>query len=165
MWPAVDGQQVAVTQGLIDSGDFTSEIYDLCNRTSVRICPSKGTGARDGRLIRSTKEAHGLFVLLYLYSDYHAKVTLYISKLQKHLAPRVWFPQDSDQEFLRAHMGQRLMLPRGGTHKDWRRVPNDHHGDCTKLHLIAQRIINPLPGDGTVAEPETIYDKTPNNIP
>ena len=53
-------------------------------------------------------------------------------------------------------MGQRLVLPRGGTHKEWRKVPNDHYGDCTKLHLIAQRIINPLPGDNifTYAEPE-----------
>ena len=98
VWPAVDGQQVGVTQGLIDSGDFTSEIYDVCNRTSARICPSKGTGARDGSLIRSTKEVHGLRALLYLYSDYHAKVSLYISKLQKHLPPRLWLPQDACQE-------------------------------------------------------------------
>ena len=136
----MDGQQAAVNQGLIDSGDFTSEIYDLCNRTSACICPSKGSGARSGRLINVTEAAHGLSKLLYIYSDYHAKVSLYISKLQKHLAPRIWFPQDSCQEFLRAHMGQRLVLPRGGSHKDWRRVPNDHYGDCTKLHLIARAL-------------------------
>jgi phage terminase large subunit GpA-like protein len=148
-WRTPSGDTVRVTEGLIDSGDFTERIYGVCNRSTVAICPSKGSGSRSGQLVRES-ELESLRCLLYTYSDFHLKVRLYVDKLAKKLAPRLWFPQDSDTEFLRAHMGQRLVLPKGGKYKEWRRISGDHWGDYSKLHLVSWRIIQPL--EQTVAE-------------
>ena len=139
-WRAPSGKVEQISQGMVDSGDFTERIYGVCNYSGV-LYPSKGSGARDGQLVRAS-EVHGLNALLYTYSDYHSKVALYIDRLQKHLSPRVWLPADSDTEFLRGFMGQRLVLPKNGKFKEWRKVANDHYGDCLKLQTIIWRILS-----------------------
>jgi hypothetical protein len=142
-WKTPSGQEVRVEVGLVDSGDFTNRIYTLCARSGGMLLPSKGTGYSFGTW--SVGVAKGYEPMqLYTYVDYQAKVALYLEKIHRRKAPFLWFPADADDEFLRGHMGQRLVIPKGGKRKEWRKVATDHYGDCTKLHLICAWIARTL---------------------
>lgn len=146
-WETPSGKMVQAGAGLIDSGDFTERIYRICaeirNEDGIHIFyPSKGSGARDGReLVRAGNIDGQPTLMLYTYTDYHLKVSLYIDRLNKKLAPRFWFPMNADNEFLRGHMGQRLVAGRLSKRKEWRKVDFDHYGDCSKLHLASSVIV------------------------
>jgi hypothetical protein len=138
-WAGVGGEYF-VQAGLVDSGDFTERIYDLCAASNGILYPSKGSGGTMGTWNQSElKERGGL--MLYTYVDRAAKVSLYIDRIALLKPPRLHFPMDSTEEFLRGHMGQRLVPSKTGKVKEWRKVAGDHYGDCTKLHMIAHWIL------------------------
>ena len=136
-WP----NKISISAGLIDSGDFTERIYDVCARANGILYPSKGSGGAFGTWAQTElKERPGM--LLYTYIDRAAKVSLYIDRIAMMKPPRLYFPMDSTEEFLRGHMGQRLVPSKTGKIKEWRKVAGDHYGDCTKLHLVAHWILS-----------------------
>jgi len=152
-WNTPSGQEVRVEVGLVDSGDFTNRIYTLCAQSRGMLLPSKGTAYSFGTW--SVGVAKGFEPMqLYTYVDYQAKVALYLEKIHRRKAPFLSFPADADDEFLRGHMGQRLIVPKGGKRKEWRKVATDHYGDCTKLHLVCAWIVrnlfdaDPIANDG-----------------
>lgn len=140
-WPIEGGQARARVQaGLVDSGDFTERIYDVCAMSHSILYPAKGSGGTFGTWTQSElKERGGL--LLYTFIDRAAKVSLYIERIALLKPPRLHFPMDATEDFLRGHMGQRLVPSKTGKIKEWRKVAGDHYGDCTKLHLVAHWIL------------------------
>jgi len=140
-WPVAGREgQVFASAGLVDSGDFTERIYDVCGASNGILFPAKGTGGSFGIWNQTElKERNNL--LLYTYADRQAKVSLYIDRIAMLKPPRLHFPMDATEDFLRGHMGQRLVPSKTGKIKEWRKVAGDHYGDCTKLHLIAHWIL------------------------
>jgi len=139
-WPCVEGADVSIQAGLVDSGDFTERIYDVCARGAGVLYPSKGSGGTFGTWAQTElKERPGM--LLYTYIDRAAKVSLYIERIAMQKPPLLRFPIDSTEDFLRGHMGQRLVSSKCGKIKGWRKVAGDHYGDCSKLHLVAHWIL------------------------
>lgn len=141
-WPISEGDgQVSVQAGLVDSGDFTERIYGVCVASRGTLFPAKGSGGTFGTWTQTElKERSGL--MLYTYVDRAAKVSLYIDRIALLKPPRLHFPMDATEDFLRGHMGQRLVPSKTGKIKEWRKVAGDHYGDCTKLHLIAHWILS-----------------------
>jgi phage terminase large subunit GpA-like protein len=129
-----------VQQGLIDSGDFTELVYNVCLRSNGTLYPSKGSGAQIGTYRESRLDNYG-GLPLYLYSDYQAKCALYESKIAKKDAPRLFFASDVGEEFLIGHMGQRKIDSQDKKTKSWKSVAQDHYGDCSKLHLVTWWIL------------------------
>jgi len=155
-WETPSGKPVRVEVGLVDSGDFTNRIYELCARSKGMLLPSKGTAFSFGTWSVGTAKGYEP-MQLYTYVDYQAKVALYLEKIHRRKAPFLWFPADADDEFLRGHMGQRIVIPKGGKRKEWRKVASDHFGDCTKLHVVSSWIVRALfdaaaPEDGRIQE-------------
>lgn len=135
-----DGQAF-VQAGLVDSGDFTERIYDVCSASGGTLFPAKGSAGTFGTWTQTElKERSGL--MLYTYVDRAAKVSLYIDRIALLKPPRLHFPMDATEDFLRGHMGQRLVPSKTGKFKEWRKVAGDHYGDCTKLHLVAHWILS-----------------------
>ena len=155
-WETPSGKPVRIEVGLVDSGDFTNRIYELCARSKGMLLPSKGTAFSFGTWSVGTAKGYEP-MQLYTYVDYQAKVALYLEKIHRRKAPFLWFPADADDEFLRGHMGQRIVIPKGGKRKEWRKVAADHFGDCTKLHVVSSWIVRALfdaaaPEDGRIQE-------------
>lgn len=147
-WPVAgkDGQAF-IQAGLVDSGDFTERIYDVCAASRGVLFPSKGSGGTFGTWTQTElKERGGL--MLYTYIDRAAKVSVYIERIALLKPPRLHFPMDATEDFLRGHMGQRLVPSKTGKIKEWRKVAGDHYGDCTKLHLVAHWILARNLGEG-----------------
>ena len=140
-WPCVGTDKLISPQaGLVDSGDFAERIYDVCAASNAMLFPSKGSGGTFGTWTQNElKERNGL--MLYTYIDRAAKVSLYIERIGLLKTPRLHFPMDATEDFLRGHMGQRLIPSKTGKIKEWRKVAGDHYGDCTKLHLVAHWIV------------------------
>jgi phage terminase large subunit GpA-like protein len=138
------GMVAKVNVGLIDSGDFTEEIYTVCRSQSVDIfSPSKGSGAQFGRNVwhaQELKEYGG--IVLYTYVDYHAKQELYINKIAKKTKPRLYFPADSSDEFLHGFTGQKIVVSDKGR-REFKEIPWDHFGDTVKLHLVCWWVKRP----------------------
>lgn len=124
-----------IQQGLIDSGDFTELVYNVCLRSGQTLYPSKGSGAQVGTFRESKLDNYG-GLPLYLYSDYQAKCALYESKIGKKDAPRLFFASDVSEEFMVGHMGQRKIDSQDRKTKTWKSVSQDHYGDCSKLHVV-----------------------------
>ena len=76
--------------------------------------------------------------MLYLYIDYMAKCELYLDKIGRQISPRLYWPANVGSDWIEGHANQELRskhTPRG-TMKFWKPLPNDHLGDCSKLHRI-----------------------------
>jgi hypothetical protein len=126
--------------GLIDSGDFTDEVYKVCSASGGMFFPSKGSGALVGTWsVTDLKNYTALF--LYTYTDFQAKVSLYLEKIAKRRPPLLHFPGDVSEDFLLGHMGQRIIEAEKGRGKTWKKVAGDHYGDCSKLNLVCWWIL------------------------
>ena len=122
--------------GLIDSGDWAQKVYDECYKYYGKLWPTKGSGANFGSWNVSEVKSHpGLE--LYLYVDRTAKMELYAGRIQKGAAPALHLPEDADQDLLAGLSGQQLEKPRGGGLAQWRKLPNDHYGDCVKIGQVS----------------------------
>lgn len=114
-----------------DAGYNTNAVYDECRAAFPgMINPTKGTTS-PGTWGRSIVKHCDLD--LYTYSDFSLKVELYG---QKFRTGEVMLPIDSDRELLAGLSGQTLLQTQGGG-KRWKKVDNDHFGDCLKLGLLS----------------------------
>ena len=137
-----DGQTIVrPSAGLVDSGFMTETTYSVCSRSNSLLYPSKGAES-------TFKPFHaspipGLGLILYSYSDYIWKTHLYLDRIQKKLPPLLHFPTDASRDFLAGHSGQILLENKNSrsTPYAWKKVENDHFGDCTKLHCVAWAIL------------------------
>jgi hypothetical protein len=122
--------------GFVDAGYSTGDIYDECNMQPGVLMPTKGASEAAGTwYMRKAGDAWpGLPVLQ--YSDHNAKMSLYARTVAKGEAPQLVLPveEECDMELLRGLSGQKLV--RKGEKEVWRKVPEDHYGDCIKLQRI-----------------------------
>jgi hypothetical protein len=135
-WRREDGEEVVPYMGFVDAGYSTGDIYDECNMQPGVLMPTKGASEAAGTwYMRKAGDAWpGLPVLQ--YSDHNAKMSLYARTVAKGEAPQLVLPveEECDMELLRGLSGQKLV--RKGEKEVWRRVPEDHYGDCIKLQRI-----------------------------
>jgi len=127
--------------GIVDSGWQTDRIYDLCVRSRGKLWPSKGSVASFGTWSTSQVKTHRGLVL-HTYVDYTIKLSLYVEKCEKRLAPLLHLPDDAPAALIHGLTGQQLLetrTPRGTT-KYWKEIREDHFGDCVKLAVLSHWI-------------------------
>jgi hypothetical protein len=84
---------------------------------------------------------------LYTVNEFFSKVSLFLDRIKSRRAPFLYFPADSDDEFLRAFMGQKIVTNKKGR-KEWQEVLSDHYADSLRLNyacahqLRKQGVIN-----------------------
>lgn len=114
-----------------DAGYNTNAVYEECRSALPGLIrPSKGaTGTGTwGRSIVKTNDLD-----LYTYSDFSLKVDLYGNKFK---TGDVILPRDTDKELIAGLSGQTLVTNSAGN-RAWKKLPNDHFGDCLKLGLFS----------------------------
>ena len=70
------------------------------------------------------------------YVDYMAKMSLYSETIAKQRAPKLVLPraEDVDSDLVRGLSGQKLVNRNG--RQQWKKVEDDHYGDCIKLQRV-----------------------------
>lgn len=123
-------------KGLVDSRDQTVRVYDMCSQSRGFWWPAAGSDAREGTWGFKRLTTHPLEV--YTFNTHQFKKELYIELIKKQRSPRFYLPRDTDEELIQGHAGQQLVITNG---KDqWKKLPNDHFGDCS-LRLILARVL------------------------
>lgn len=129
-----DGRKPEI--GFVDAGYMTGAIYDECMMLPGQLTPTKGMPTRVGTW--NTRPAgpswEGLSVVAYV--DFFAKMSLYAESIARKHAPRLILPkaEDCDRDLLNGLKGQKLIEK--GKGMEWRKVPDDHFGDCIKLSRV-----------------------------
>ena len=143
--------------GLVDSGAFTSAIYDFCIRTGWAWYPSKGTGGIElnGQMVAGRPDFYeGTPILRYHYHDHALKTLLYNGKIakahdSKWPQPRLYLPHDLTDDFILELLSESLQPKRTSgraVRMEWihnsRIGPNDW-GDALKMQFALWQIVGP----------------------
>jgi len=134
-------QLITPIAGLIDSGFLTERVYSVCSKSRGLYYPSKGSESTFGNYAVTTIK--GMNIVLYTYGDTIWKTHLYLERIKKLLPPRLHFPADIGRDFIEGHTGQQLLENKNSRVSPfyWKKVANDHYGDCTKLHCVAWAVL------------------------
>lgn len=120
--------------GLADSGDWTEQVYQECDRLGGVVMPTKGSNAT-GSWGRTALKLHPLLDL-YVYNDTALKRELYGKIIAEGALAQLHLPADVSADFIKGLSGQMLIrLPSGG--QAWKKVADDHYGDCVKLARLS----------------------------
>ena len=132
---------VAPVAGLIDSGFLSERVYSVCAKSGGLYYPSKGSESTFGNY--AVTSIKGLNILLYTYGDFPWKTHLYLERIKKKLPPRLHLPSDVGRDFIGGLTGQQMLENKNSRVSPfyWKKVANDHYGDCTKLHCVAWAIL------------------------
>ena len=135
-------------RGLVDSGDFTSDVYKMCQRSGRFWWPSKGSNATSGEWGQSKLAAYS-GLMLYTYVDKVAKDELYDLRIHRKTGRRVFLPADVTTDFVDGLRGQERVNK--GMNARWKDVREDHYGDALKLIQVLSWIFSGsrAPGDET----------------
>lgn len=128
--------------GLIDSGWSAERVYSVCAKSGGLYIPSKGSSAAFGTWNQSTINGYpGLRLVTYV--DHTAKIELYLERINKKMPPPFHLPSDAGNDFIVGHSGQQLLQNKHSRLAPfyWKKVAEDHYGDCTKLHGVAWWVI------------------------
>jgi phage terminase large subunit GpA-like protein len=133
-------------RGLVDSGDFTSDVYKMCQRSGRFWWPSKGSNATSGEWGQSKLAAYS-GLMLYTYVDKVAKDELYDLRIHRKTGRRVFLPADVTTDFIDGLRGQERVNK--GMNARWKDVREDHYGDALKLIQVLSWIFSGsrAPGD------------------
>lgn len=124
-------EKIVPKVGYIDSGYLTETQYDICQASGGFYWPTKGSDAKHGT-VNITRAASRPNLELITYSDKQAKDELYGSRISRKTTPGFILPADADAALILGHSGQM----KDKVTDSWKRVPNDHYGDCSKSGLI-----------------------------
>jgi hypothetical protein len=69
-------------------------------------------------------------------NEWSSKMRLFNDKISRRMAPFLFFPQNSSEEFLHAFMGQKIITTKKGR-KEWKLVAGDHYADSVRLNYAA----------------------------
>ena len=128
--------------GLIDSGWSAERVYSVCAKSGGLYIPSKGSSAAFGTWNQSAINGYpGLRLVTYV--DHTAKIELYLERINKKMPPPFHLPSDAGNDFIVGHSGQQLLQNKHSRLAPfyWKKVAEDHYGDCTKLHGVAWWVI------------------------
>ncbi len=120
-----------VMVGMVDSGWNTEAVYDECIKSDGLLIPSKGNGQKVGTYWESWMKDYGLNLIA--YSDFQVKSKLY-GEMVHGKGSALVIPSDADDEFMAGLSGQEL---KAGKYLEWKKVDNDHYGDCLKLAAVS----------------------------
>jgi phage terminase large subunit GpA-like protein len=136
-WPVATGGRVKATCGLMDSGDFTKDVYDVCYASNL-IIPSKGEKEAAGVPFAKSEVKKYDGLPLFRYRDHDAKNDLYERRIAKLAEPRLYIPRDVVVDFTKGLEGQKKIKVSVGRQEKivWANVKNDHYGDCVKLACV-----------------------------
>ena len=101
--------------------------------------PMKGTEAKHGGWNKTKVQAFP-GMELYTYADVQAKDALYGQRIARAAKPGIVLPEDIDGALLLGLGGQQKDKVKG----EWKKLANDHLGDCLKLALVGSWIAEPL---------------------
>jgi phage terminase large subunit GpA-like protein len=138
-------------RGLVDSGDFTTDVYAMCQRSGRFWWPAKGSDATSGAWSQTVLPKYpGL--QLYTYVDKVAKDQLYDHRINRKTGRRVFLPADVGSDFIDGLRGQERIDK--GMRARWKKVKEDHYGDALKLCQIISWIFSSdrVAGDDSKAE-------------
>jgi phage terminase large subunit GpA-like protein len=131
---------LAPTFGLIDSGWSAERVYSVCASSpgGLQLMPSKGSTASFGTWSQSAVNGYPTLRLV-TYVDHTAKLELYLERINKKMPPLLHLPADTGNDFIQGHSGQQLLQNRNSRLAPyfWKKIAEDHFGDCTKLHGVA----------------------------
>jgi len=132
--------------GLVDSGDFTADVYKMCQRSGGRWWPAKGSEATSGEWGQS-KLAKYPGLSLYTYVDKVAKDELYDLRIHRKTGRRIYLPTDVGADFVDGLRGQERIDK--GLRARWKKVREDHYGDALKLCQLQAWVLSSRrrPGD------------------
>lgn len=133
--------------GMVDSGDNTIEVYQMCQRSAGFWWPAKGSGAESGHWNMTRLDKYRP-LSLYTYVDKVAKDDLYEARIFRKRGRRLWLPSDADAELVAGLSGQQRNDK--GVRAKWKKVKDDHYGDAIKLILLQSWVFSDerKPGDG-----------------
>jgi phage terminase large subunit GpA-like protein len=156
------GREYNINRGLVDSGYLTERVYNVCYATAPVLWPSKGSDAAFGKdPVRYTRLQAPAGLGLYTYIDNDIKTEFYDWRIARRRAPLFRLPMNCPEPLIAGLSGQQLVTKRtaGGTSQQWKKLPNDHYGDCVKLACVGWQILkeNFALGQGT----ETDATETP----
>lgn len=133
------GEKILPQIAYIDSGFQTEEQYKICKNSGGWMWPMKGTEAKHGGWNKTKVQAFP-GMELYTYADVQAKDALYGQRIARAAKPGVVLPEDIDGALLLGLGGQQKDKVKG----EWKKLANDHLGDCLKLALVGSWIAEPL---------------------
>jgi len=122
--------------GYIDSSWNTEEVYDICQRSGGFLWPVKGDPRAVGTWNETRAASRTIDLRLYTYSDTQLKDEFYGRRIQRKKGPRIVIPIDADFELMHGLSAQQKDRQTGL----WKRVPQDHLGDCGKYALLGSQI-------------------------
>jgi hypothetical protein len=120
--------------GMCDSGNWTEDVYEMCEASAGFWFPTKGTGAESGTWRESTPSKNRS-VQLVTYVDKVSKDDLYERRIHKKKGSQLYLPGDVTHEFIAGLAGQKKEDGKG-----WKKVKNDHYGDCVKECIVGGRV-------------------------
>jgi Phage terminase large subunit (GpA) len=123
-------------QGLVDSRDQTLRIYAMCQRSRGFWWPSAGSDVNSGHWGHKYVETHGLD--RFTFNVFAFKFELYVRAIKKQEAPRFYLPRDADEDLIHGHSGQQLATT--GGKQQFKKLPDDHYGDCSLRLLLARNV-------------------------
>lgn len=129
-----------VQVGYIDSGYQTEKVYAACAKSGGKLWPSKGTDARHGTWTEMSVPGWPLLTLT-LYSDHQAKNALYAERIAAGRGAPLHVPRNADQALMAGLSGQELSRRNGAQVATWKKVAEDHYGDCVKLCALTWSVV------------------------
>ena len=156
-YPVRGGEPVYPYGGLIDCGYRPHEVFRAClaaQAAGFELHPARGSGFnanfRGRQVAERFDEFEGAPLIIYDFYDHAWKSNLYLGKIGRRDAPRLWMPMDLDQEFVAELTAERLILDTANgrriqrwEHDRHRDGPNDW-GDACKMQLVAWHILAPV---------------------
>jgi phage terminase large subunit GpA-like protein len=127
------GKNHFITNGLIDSGFNASAVYRVCSISDNIFFPAKGSRGSTGTISASVLKDYPNMPL-YAVNEFYSKVALFIDRIEKRKAPFLFFPADSDEDFLQSFCGQKIVTNTKTGRKEFRAVARDHYADTVRLH-------------------------------
>lgn len=127
---------LSVSRGLVDAKDQTVRVYNMCQASGGFWWPASGSDSRTGSWGFTPLKTHQLD--RYTFNSFQFKKELYINLLQKQKSPRIYLPADADESLIDGLSGQQLIIVKGK--EEFKKIPNDHYGDCL-IRLLLARII------------------------
>lgn len=119
--------------GFVDAGYSTADVYEECMMLPGKLQPTKGSAAKVGDFWQRPAGPSWVGLNVVTYVDYQLKMSLYGETIARGRKPRLILPrpEDCDEELFEGLSGQKLVQKNNGF--EWRKVANDHYGDCIKL--------------------------------
>lgn len=132
--------------GYIDSKFESNEVFDMCQRSGQWWSPVWGSDARYGNWTSVAVSSHpGLRRIVFV--DFSLKNELYDRRISQGKGARIYLPADTDEGLIRQLSGQE----RDGVTGQWKRIKDDHWGDCLKMVVLAGWIREAFGGSGIAA--------------